>query len=259
MIDQPYQFDFYDGGGLDVAVLGLAEADAEGNVNVSQFGPRLAGAGGFINISQSAKKVVFGGTFLPAPATSRSPTAACASAATAGIASSSPRSSTRTFAGAIALQQRPAGPLRHRTLRVRARAGGLELTEIAPGIDLERDILAHMGFAPAMVEGPVLMDARIFRADTMGLRKRPRPAAVRRALRLRRRPQRAVHLNFEHLEVEDAADGRCDPREGARDLRAARPPRPCGRQLRRLPHRPRRRGALCRDGDAKRSRATTNR
>ena len=63
IIDQASQFDFYDGGGLDVAFLGLAQADREGNLNVSKFGLKLAGAGGFINISQSAKKVVFMGTF----------------------------------------------------------------------------------------------------------------------------------------------------------------------------------------------------
>lgn len=172
VIDQPYQFDFYDGGGLDAAFLGLAQVDRFGNLNVSKFGPKLAGAGGFINISQNAKEVVFVGTF----GAGRQRVGAREGRLV--IDEDAPaRKFVRdvehvTFSGAYA------GKRGQRALYVTERCvfalrpDGLELVEVAPGIDIERDILARMDFKPLMPHDPALMDTRIFRPETMDLRER---------------------------------------------------------------------------------------
>ncbi|WP_370935176.1 acyl CoA:acetate/3-ketoacid CoA transferase [Amycolatopsis sp. cg13] len=169
IVAQPSQFDFYDGGGLDAAFLGMAQADREGNVNVSRFGPRLAGAGGFINISQNSKAVYFLGTFL---APSRTEVRDGRLAVTDGVAA--PKFLTevqqRTFSGEYAVK---AGqPVLYITERCvfRLTPQGLQLTEIAPGIDLAKDVLAHIEFEPIIDGEPELMDARIFADDPMGIK-----------------------------------------------------------------------------------------
>jgi propionate CoA-transferase len=170
VIDQPYQFDFYDGGGLDVAFLGLAQADQSGSLNVSKFGPRLAGAGGFINISQSAKKVVFTGTFVAGTLEIECRDGSLRIVRDGSVKKFVSRVEHVTFSGEVA---RASGkPVLYVTERCvfRLTRDGLELTEIAPGVDLERDILAKMDFKPLIPRAPELMDARIFAAEPMNLR-----------------------------------------------------------------------------------------
>ncbi|WP_431282127.1 acyl CoA:acetate/3-ketoacid CoA transferase [Humitalea sp. 24SJ18S-53] len=164
-VDQPYQFDFYDGGGLDLAFLSFAEFDAEGNVNVSRFGGRIVGPGGFINISQGAGSVVFGGTL-----------------SAGGVPKAVQRVEQVTFSGGYA-QARG-----QRVLYVTERAvfqlgaQGPELIEIAPGADLETDVIGAMAFRPAVSPNLRLMDARLFADAPMGIdlpRATPRPALAR--------------------------------------------------------------------------------
>jgi propionate CoA-transferase len=170
VIDQPNQFDFYDGGGLDVAFLGLAQADKAGNLNVSKFGPKLAGAGGFINISQNAKKVVFLGTFT-ATGLKVSITEGRVNITQEGKAKKFiDQVEHVTFSGKYAqMKNQPVLYITERCVFVLSEQG-MELVEIAPGLDLEKDILALMDFQPLVDGSPRMMDARIFRPEPMGLK-----------------------------------------------------------------------------------------
>jgi propionate CoA-transferase len=152
ILDQPAQFDFYDGGGLDYAALGLAQVDAEGNVNVSKFGLRVAGVGGFVNITQTARKLVFCGTFT-------------AGGLEVEVGARGLRlvkeGTQKKFVKSLeqlsfnARRARQAGQevlvvTERAVFRVGAR--GLELVEVAPGIDIEKDVVGQMEFRPVIGE-----------------------------------------------------------------------------------------------------------
>jgi len=204
LVDMPYQFDFYDGGGLDLACLGLAQMDERGNVNVSKFGPRIAGCGGFINISQNSKRMVFAGSFTAGKTEVMVEDGKLRIIKEGGVRKFVKQVEQITFSGETA-------QMNHlKVLYVTERCvfsltpEGVELVEVAPGIDVEKDILAWMDFRP-IVRSPRLMDERIFRLPAMGLKEDLLSMPINE--RLSYDPATNIFfVNFEGLAVRTAED-----------------------------------------------------
>jgi propionate CoA-transferase len=209
VIDQPNQFDFYDGGGLDIAYLGLAQADAQGNLNVSKFGDRLAGAGGFINISQNAKKLVFVGTFTAGD---------LQCSVSQGRLNIEREGTQRKFVNQIEHRTFSASESRRRGQQVMyvtercvfqltgtAESPTIELIEIAPGLDLQRDVLAQMDFVPLISPQLQPMAADLFADEPMGLRDRLLATPLDQRLELNETRQ-LLFINFEGLAVDNMED-----------------------------------------------------
>ncbi len=169
-VEQQVQFDWYSGGGLDLAFLGAAQVDAKGNVNVSKFNGTFVGCGGFIDITQHAKTLVYCGSF-----TAGGLKVSIADGKLTIVKEGKARKYVKaveqiTFSGAYASKVRQ--PVMFITERAvfELRDGLLALTEVAPGIDIDKDILAHMDFKPLMSPAPKSMPAEIFQPKWGGLK-----------------------------------------------------------------------------------------
>ncbi len=204
VIDMDRQFDYYDGGGLDLTCLGLAQCDERGNVNVSRFGSTLAGCGGFIDISQGARKVVFVGTFTASGIKVAIEKSNLKIVKEGGLKKFLKQVEQVTFSAAQAVRNNT--PVLYVTERCvfRLTPQGLALVEVAPGIDIERDILPQMDFKP-IIDNPHPMDPLIFREQAMGLKDKL--LSIKLPDRFTYDPSReTLFMNFEGLRIQTPKD-----------------------------------------------------
>lgn len=169
-IDHATQFDFIDGGGIDIACLGFAECDGRGNINASRFSSRISGCGGFINISQRSKKVVFVGTFTSGGLETRIENGDLRIEKEGKHRKFVDAISQVTFSGSRAGREgRQVFYVTERCVFT-LRREGLELIEVAPGIDVEKDVLDQIPFT-TIVREPRPMAPALFLPEAMGLRE----------------------------------------------------------------------------------------
>jgi propionate CoA-transferase len=167
-LDAGHQFDWYDGGGLDIAVLSFAQLDAAGNVNVGRFSGRIPGVGGFINISQGARRLVFVGTLVAGGKYTVGGERAIEVPA-GGTSKLVEKVEQISFSAARAIEiNQPVVYVTERAV-FRLTPDGLELIEIAPGLDLTRDVLDHIRFKPQISPDLIEIDPRVYRDEPLGL------------------------------------------------------------------------------------------
>ena len=163
LLDSPSLFGLYDAGFLDISFLGFAQIDKEGNLNVSKFSGKVTGCGGFVDIVHKTRKIVFCGTFTAGGLKVEIEEGKVAIRQEGKVKKFINRVEQKTFSGKNALEK--GQDIYYITERCvfRLTSQGLVLTEVAPGISVERDILPHMEFKPLIADDLKIIDPSVYR------------------------------------------------------------------------------------------------